>query len=344
MTLRLRGETVVGAEQPGLGYCRRGIIELVEGKTPDEALPILERTCSLAHEAYRMAFCQALEAVAQARISQPARTTRVVFAEVERLLARLWTLAQAARVANVAPLYRLALDQRESLFAALEDATGERHYWAVAVPGGVRDDLELQPLQEALTALEAGVAVWQTSVAPNGLLGRAGKGIGAISADQTRDLDLTGLAARGSRMTDDLRLSQPYAAYEDYEEQLAQGGEGQRTGDVASRLARAVADLATSRAVALAALANLPDGAHEPPVTLAKPEADRVTAGAVEGPHGLMTARFFWTSENTIHELKLYTPGMGQIVAMPELLEGRLLPQIPLILASLDLCIECLDQ
>src|SRR5215472_2372676 len=92
LTLRLRGETVVGAEPPGLGYCRRGIVRLVEGSMPDAALPIVERTCSHAHEAYRIAFCRALEEASGSKVSEMAEASRTLFAEIEFLLARLGTL------------------------------------------------------------------------------------------------------------------------------------------------------------------------------------------------------------------------------------------------------------
>src|SRR5579863_3800940 len=108
LTLRLSGETVVGvapvdaagALAPGAtGYCRRGVAELCVGRAPDDALAIVERSCSLAGPAHRQALCLALEAVAGVEAPESDRIARSLFAELARILARLWTLGQVARAA-----------------------------------------------------------------------------------------------------------------------------------------------------------------------------------------------------------------------------------------------------
>ncbi len=362
---QLRGETVAEVLSPGLGYCQRGIVELVEGKTPTEALPIIERTCSLAHESHRIAFCQALEMAANTKISSTAESTRVLFAEIERMLARLWTLALAARAASAMQLYQLALEQRESIFAALEAATGERHYWRITLPGGARTDLQFEPLQETLNVLQPGLAGWEAIAAPTGQLGRSGVRIGIITEEQVNSLGLGGLAARGSSRQSDLRVTQPYAGYSDYaakfsgdkdDEGEEEAGTGQSqgskpAGDVTARLSCAASDLIQSYGVAQAAISRLvdePQGptANEPELAteLAAPAKNYSAASSVEGPHGMVSIRFSYTNAGVISGLALETPGARLVQALPQLLDGRLLPQLPLILASLDLCIECLDQ
>jgi hypothetical protein len=37
-------------------------------------------------------------------------------------------------------------------------------------------------------------------------------------------------------------------------------------------------------------------------------------------------------------------PGAELIAALPDLLQGRTMSQVPMVLASLDLCPECADQ
>ncbi len=337
-----------------MGYCRRGIVELVEGKTPDDALTIIERTCSLAHEAHRIAFCQAMEAATNTQISASAQSIRVVFAEIERILARLWTLALASRAAMATQLYHLALEQRESLFAALEGATGERHYWGIAVPGGIREDLELQPLQETLNFLEQGLAGWKTVVAPTGQLGRSGLRIGVIPPEQAQSMSLTGLAARGSIHVSDLRVTQPYARYGDYQTELSGGSNDeettedaniQHTGDVQARLACAASDISKSYAIVQAALKELLEAANKTETNkIVAPSGEISASSSVEGPHGPVSIRFGYTNSGVVSGLVLQAPGAGVVEVLPQLLGGRLLPQIPMILASLDLCTECVDQ
>jgi Ni,Fe-hydrogenase III large subunit len=355
LTLRLRGEKVTGVLPPGLGYGRRGVVDLVEGKSPDDALPIIERTCSLAHETHRIAFCQALEMATNTTIDRDAEITRVLFAEIERLLARLWTLALAARAASAAALHETALQQRESLFTALEATTGKRHYWGISVPGGTRNDLTLEPLQEALERLQPEITAWRTAVAPTGLLGRPGNGIGIISDEQALAIGLEGVARSGSSRASDLRATEQYAAYADFQTELgnkdseadeASGSVGSKSaGDVTSRLAAAAADLLVSHAIAQKAVSKLQEEDRDSKLAIAipAPHDDVSASSVVEGPHGPVSLGYTYTRAGVITELMLETPAGRLVQALPHLLEGRLLPQVPLILASLDPCIECID-
>jgi Ni,Fe-hydrogenase III large subunit len=289
------------------------------------------------------------------KIDRDAETTRVLFAEIERLLVHLWTLALAARAASAIQLHETALQQRESLFTALEATTGKRHYWGISVPGGTRNDLTLEPLQEALEHLLPELTAWRVAVTPKGILGRTGSGIGIISEEQAHTIGLEGVARSGSPRVGDLRATQPYAAYADYQIELGKdtetdessGSAGNKpAGDVASRLTAVAADLLVSHSIAQKALRNLQEeaGDSKPLVAVAAPQDDVSASSVVQGPHGPVSVSYTYTRAGVITELVLETPAGRLIQALPHLLEGRLLPQVPLILASLDPCIECIDQ
>jgi ech hydrogenase subunit E len=334
----------VGVEPPGTGYCRRGITALVEHKSVAEALPIIEHSCSFAGTAHRIALCRALEAAADARISQHARLTRILFAEIERSLARLWVLGWVAYGMGLVQLWRDALQRREDLFAALEGATGRRQFWGVAIPGGVRDDLTLEPLGSALAQVEHDVTAWRVAIGPRGLLGRAGAGAGLIAAERAQDLGLEGMAGWGSVARDDLRRSD--SSYADLGVEWPPL-DAKRSGDVTGRVSYAVEDLAASVAIAQQCLHELPSttterAEHASALTL--PGGEHQLRAAVEGPHGAAILAATLSTASTLAGLRLETPGAATLAALPELLEGRPLAQVPAILASLDLCLECLDH
>lgn len=352
LTLRLRGETVAGVEPVQTGFARRGIAELAAGRPLDEALAIVERACSLSHEAHRLALCMAIESATGATPTKTAEQTRLVFAECERILARLWTLAQVSRAAGLPVPFGDALEQRETLFDALQTATGQRHYWAVAVPGGVREGLDVAPLGAAIAELEEALPAWRKQVAPNGPLAIAGKGAGMISAARAKDLGLTGVAAAGSYEADDLRRTRPYGAYAGMGTQL-DGASRVRSGDSAARLVCIVEDLAVSLGLARDTIAALGDTTTGAPTEAsgggtAGVGAGAVVSGAVEGPHGPIeiagTLAGNGGGDGALAQVRLTAPGVEALVAaLPELLESCRLPQAAVILASLDLCVECLD-
>lgn len=384
LTLRLSGETIVGvapvdatgALAPGaIGYCRRGVVELCVGRAPDDALAIVERSCSLAGAAHRQALCLALEAVAGVEAPESDRIARSLFAEVARILARLWTLGQVARAAEERAPYYEALEQREQLFEALEEATGERAFWSVARPGGARSDVTLAPIRAALDRFTGDVETWRVATSPQGPLGRTTTGVGRITRRRAAAWGLTGVAACGAGLADatgDLRRRAPYDGYRDVaidwpdsskarttsadddaaEGQVATQGSravgaanpnGKR-GDVADRMRCAVDDIALSVTIAQACLDALGD---EPTLGTAPILVNQWRAGegaaTVEGPHGPVTVAVTLDAQGTIARLRLETPGRGLLAALPATLTERPVAHAPLILASLDLCLECLD-
>ena len=341
LLLRLRGETIVGVEPPETGYCRRGIAALVEGRTADAALPVVEHSCSFAGTAHRIAFCRALETAAGAAPSKTAVNTRILFAEVERILARLWTLGATARAFSLAAFWQTALQQREDLFTALEDAAGTRAFWGVAVAGGVRGDLDFEPLRTALDAAETSLTAWRVAVGPQGPLGRAGKGVGRISEERAREFGLRGLAGAGSYATEDARQKDSgYTALGVDWPSL----DGKRSGDVAARLTVAVEDIAASVALAKACLGTLPDGHINDARALTIPNSALDLNATVEGPHGPVNVAFSRTATGALGDLHIETTAPAVLDALPALLEGRPLATALAMLASLDLCLECLDQ
>jgi ech hydrogenase subunit E len=339
LTLRLRGETVAGIEPVITGYCHRGVCELAGGEPLEDALAIVERACSLAHESHRIAVCMAVEKATGGKVAKPAAQTRVLFAEIERIHARFWTLAHVARAFGLNGPMQDALEQRESLFDALKTATGQRHYWGVSVPGGVRGGMDLEPLSAALATLEPALAIWRRIVGPQGALGRAGKGVGVIAAERAEDLGLTGLAARGSRAVADLRFTQKYGAYADLSRKDTERKIDQ-SGDIAARLVCAVEDIAVSLTLAqTCASALATSSATAAGIT---PAGSLSGSARVEGPHGPIEATVTLAG-GTLASLELHEPGAENLAALPELLEGQSLAQVPALLASLDLCVECRD-
>ncbi len=406
LTLRLSGETIVGVApvnadgaltQSATGYCRRGVAELCVGRAPDDALDIVERSCSLAGATHRQALCLALESIAQVEAPESDRIARSLFAEIARILARLWTLGQTARAAAERAPWQEAQEQRERLFAALEDATGERAFWGVALPGGARADLTLTPIREALDRFGAAIETWRVATGPQGPLGRTTGGVGRITRRRAAEWGLTGVAACGAGLSEatdagnpkggkgvasppaDVRRSAPYDGYRDVAidwpssskrttasvkadvkaddddgdgaAKTADGASANRSadtsgkrGDVADRMRCAVDDMALSLSVAQACLEALGD---KPALGDALIPANQWRAGegtaTVEGPHGPVTVAVSLGAQGTITRLGLTTPGAGLLTALPATLVDRPLAQAPLILASLDLCLECLD-
>ena len=342
LTLHLRGETVEAVDPVVTGFCGRGILNHAAGRSLTDVLTLLEHACATAHESHRLAFCLAVEKLATLPVDPAAQKIRVLFAELERALARLWTLYETGRAVGLHAVVFDALDQREVLFTALKEATGERVYWSVAEVGGVRSGVTFEALRSAVSELNESLPLWRGMADQRGTFSRIGENVGTVSAALAAELGLTGVAARGSAAQDDLRLTQPYSGYAD-------NMLGSRAaiptlkGDVASRLAVVVADLENSIATALALLETIESSPSVAPVALPKKlSADTATA-AVEGPHGAIRVSVRLKAPGTVVDVRLETPAEANLRSLPAILESRPLTQVPVVLASLDLCPACSD-
>jgi Ni,Fe-hydrogenase III large subunit len=330
-----------------VGYCHRGIEALAAGKAVPQALDIVERSCSFAGHSHRSALCQAIETATGAAPSARSSLIQALFAEVERTLERLWLLGMTARAAGLHALFHDALGQRELLFEALSSMTGQRLFWGIAEPGGVRElegSADLESLAGVVEKLTPAVETWRVSLGPRGPLGRVGSGIGRITEERARALHLAGVAARAAGVEADLRRDAPYGAYAQVTFDWAEdGADPPSGGDVAARMALAVSDMATSVRLTrtfLEALPSAEDTAVVPSGTRAGGGSGR---GAAEGPHGPVEASVTLTPAGAVDHVSLQLPSAALVAALPELLEGQRLDLVPMILASVDLCMECRD-
>ena len=333
------------AEQPDAGYCRRGVAALAIGLPLVDALDLVERTCALSGAAYREALSQAVERATNTTTPPQARALRTLFLEIERILARLWYLSECARACDLSFYQGHALDQRETLYTALQEATGSRHFWRIALPAGARDDLTVSGLGPALKALESSLEGWRRATDTHGPLGRAGANVGVISAKVAGTLGLTSLAAAGSLPVEDLRRTQAYGGYADLTEEITwPSAPTSLKGDAAERMRVAVADLATSYAIALSCVSIVEGGPLEYQARLGTPAADTRGEARIEGAHGPITVRVTLGPESEIVTLALESSARTTVDALPIILEDTRLDKVPLLLASLDLCLECNDQ
>ena len=343
LTLHLRGETILGADLHDDLAAVRGIAALAEGRPLAEALTLVERVCALSGTAHRLVFCMAVEDAAGARVPRGAQLMRVLFAELERMLARLWVLALTARAMGQSAPYRQALELREMLFSALELATGARVYWGVVVPGGVRGGIDLAPLHTVLGRLAPMLDTMRTAVASHGPLGRAGAGLGGVSGERVLALGIHGLVTQGVAAADDLRRTRPYGGYADVS--IEWPAHGATLSDAAARLRSCMNEIDTSRHLARQCLELLQDEwQDEPPVLLEFEGAIEQTQASVQGPHGPVTGALGLDERLRVTGVQLDVPGRRLLAAVPALLLGHSVREVPILLASLDLCTECVYQ
>lgn len=138
LRLGIRGGTVEQLET-WLGYTHRGVLALMQGKSPRTAARFAARLVGETTVAHSIAFARATEAALACDIPPRARGLREVMAGLERIL---WCLDLASAIAEAAGQPSgLTARSAEALRTAAGVAFGHRLMMDCVVPGGVAADI-----------------------------------------------------------------------------------------------------------------------------------------------------------------------------------------------------------
>ncbi len=336
--LRLQGETITGVEMT-TGYTKRDVEALLMQRGGEDRLKLAERLCGSAAHHHRLALCLALEWLTGVTPPPRASALRSLFCEVERLLSHLAWAAQTARAAEQPRAFYAAIEAREQLVAALEQATGQRLLWGLPIPGGIASAPDCAPLEQTLSDTSAALEELEQHLARNRAMRRRTQGLAVITTEQARDAQLTGPVARAAGLENDTRRDAPYDAYASLE---LPARSGSAAGDTHARITTRLAEMRASIELATHLLNHLPDS------PLAAPFPDLLPAGeaeiSVEGPQGQERWRARGDGSAHLADVTITTASQRNLAAVPLALEGNDLGNALLILASLDLCIACIDK
>ncbi len=269
---------------------------------------------------------------------------RVFFAELEMTLSALWSLAELARALNLRSLRALGLEQRERIYEAASEATGQRVYWAIARPGGVREGIQFGAARDLLEWLHGAVETWRVATAPKGALRRAAERADARQAQAATDAttDATGKAnpPAGQPAREDARRRAPYDGYraitldwtplDDLPESVA----------VTSCALRLATRLKLSYDIMRVCAETLGDAL---PAQASAPLKAGQGSATIQTAHGPARVDVTLADDQTIAQVRLTTPCAAALAQAPGWLLGHTLADLPATLVGLDLCPSCAD-
>lgn len=215
-------------------YKHRGVELGFEGMSIDDGVLLAERCEGVASVAHAIAFCNAVEAIANVEISLPAGLVRVIHAELERIANHLDSTIRHTEGAGQAVAFARLTTHKERVQRLRSRLCGSRFGRGVVVPGGVAGPPALTggEILAALDRLEASIrADMKLLLATPSFTDRL-RGTGVLSPETARLYAAVGPVGRGSGLMEDVRFARPYAAYEHLGHQLL---EIREDGDALSR-------------------------------------------------------------------------------------------------------------
>ena len=311
LVLELDGEIVERCD-PHIGLLHRGTEKLMESRTYLQNLPYFDRLDYVAPMNQEHAWCLAIERLTGTVVPRRASLIRVLYSEIGRVLNHLLNVTtQAMDVgALTPPLW--GFEEREKLMVFYERASGARLHAAYFRPGGVHQDLTddlLNDIEQWAVEFPRVLDDLDGLLTENRIFKQRNALIGIVTEEDALAWGYSGVMVRGSGMAWDLRRSQPYECYDEFDFKIPVG----KNGDCYDRYLCRMAEMRESTSIIKQAVAKL-----------RVEKGDILARGKITPP----SRRDMKTSmEALIHHFKLYTEGFhvpaGEIYAAVEAPKGE---------------------
>ena len=212
------GEVITGASVR-LGYAHRGIEKAAEQRNWVQDLYLIERICGICSHIHALAYCLAVEQLANVQAPPRAQAIRTLVAEMERIHSHLLWMGVSAHEAGFDTLFMFAWRDRERIMDMLESLTGNRVNYSANLLGGVKFDVDAaqaQSIRSGLDYLEERIRHYQDVVTHDEMFLQRTRGIGVMTRSLAEVMGAVGPTARASNVPRDLRATAPYAAYSQF--------------------------------------------------------------------------------------------------------------------------------
>lgn len=367
LVLEMEGEIVERAD-PHIGLLHRGTEKLIEYKTYTQAVPYFDRLDYVAPMNQEHAFALATEKLLGITVPKRAQAIRVLYAEIGRILNHILNITTFALDVGAITPALWGFEEREKGMEFYERVCGARLHANYFRPGGVAQDLPdglLEDINKWVEDLPKFLRDLEGLLTENRIFKQRTVDIGTVSAEDAQDWGFSGPMLRGSGIAWDLRKSQPYDGYENYDFDIPVG----KTGDCYARYLVRMAEMYESIKIVKQAIKNMPQGpvkvndykVSPPPRAEMKSsmealihhfklytEGYHVPAGetytAVEAPKGEFGVYLVSDGSNKPYRCRIRAPGFAHLQALDYMSKGHQLADAVSIIGSLDIVFGEIDR
>ena len=368
LVLELDGEIVERCD-PHIGLLHRGTEKLMESRTYLQNLPYFDRLDYVAPMNQEHAWCLAIEKLTGVKVPRRASLIRVLYCEIGRVLNHLLNVTtQAMDVgALTPPLW--GFEEREKLVGFYERACGARLHAAYFRPGGVHQDLTGDLLDDIEQWSEEFPRVLDDIdglLTENRIFKQRNADIGIVTQEDALSYGFSGVMVRGSGMAWDLRRSQPYECYDEFNFHVPVG----KNGDCYDRYLVRMEEMRQSVSIIKQAVIKIREcpgdvlarGKITPPSRSDMKtsmeslihhfklytEGFHVPSGevycAVEAPKGEFGVYLVADGSNKPYRCKIRAPGFLHLQAMDHMSKGHQLADVAAIIGTMDVVFGEIDR
>ena len=333
-----------------------------------QAIPYFDRLDYVAPMNQEHAFALAIEKILKIEVPIRAQFIRVLFCEIGRILSHILNITTHALDVGALTPSLWGFEERETLMTFYERVSGSRLHANYFRPGGVHQDLPrglVEDIAKFCKSFPKIIDDLENLLTDNRIFKQRNVNIGIVSKQDALDYSFSGVMLRGSGVPWDLRKSQPYECYSQFDFKIPIG----KNGDCYDRYLCRIEEMRESIKIINQCLASMPsgpvkstDGKITPPSKKEiknsmealihhfklftegyRVDKDEIYT-AVEAPKGEFGVYLISDGTSKPYKCKIRAPGFSHLQAMDYLIKGHMLADVPAVLGSLDIVFGEIDR
>lgn len=340
--LTLEGETV-NHVRTHCGYIHRGIEKMCESNTYPQMIPLTDRMDYMSAHQNNEAVSLCVEKALGIEVPDRVKVIRTIMSELSRIAShQLWWSAFCMDLGGLTAFF-YGMRDREKILDMFEEATGGRLIQSYICPGGLMNDIHpnfVTRVKEFIPYFRKKLPEYDQLVTGNIIFKERTKGIGVMSCEEAIAWGVTGPSGRGSGFSCDVRIHEPYSAYDRVEVKEILYHEG----DTFARYKARMDEMWESLRIIEQLIDQIPAGDHtvkmKPIIKL--PQGDYYQR--VETSKGELGVYIVSDGEKYPLRVKFRTPCFNNLFVIEKLAVGHKIADLVAVSGSMDLVIPDIDR
>ena len=355
LDLEIDGEQVVDVDVK-VGQVHRSIEWLgMNRNNLVQTLYLAERICGICNVCHPYCLALAVEQAADIVVPERAEYIRVIAAEMERIHSHILWAGVAAHEIGFDTVFYLTWRVREEIMDLIEHVFGNRVTKAIFQFGGVRRDItaeQLPLIQKGLDYYKSIFEQLRRIFLEDETVKMRCRNVGILNKEDALKLITVGPTVRASGVPKDVRQDQAYSAYADMNIKAITPDivTGTVVGDVYDRIIVRLLEVVQSIEIIEECIAKMPEGpilteTKMPRLLKMLTDAEGEGVGRVEAPRGedIHYVRLE-AGVSTLSTWKVRAPTYLNLMAVPTMLKGMQIADVPITFASIDPCMSCTNR
>jgi NADH-quinone oxidoreductase subunit D/NADH-quinone oxidoreductase subunit C/D len=340
--LLLEGETIRKVT-PHCGYIHRGIEKMCEKSTYQQIIHYTDRMDYLSAHINNEAVSLCVEKALGIEVPERVKVIRTILAELNRIAShQLWWAALGMDMGALTTFF-YGLRDREHILDIFDQTTGSRLVQSFICPGGLMYDVHpdfVKRIREFIAYFRKKLPEYDRLLTGNIIFLERTKGLGVMTKQQVMDYGITGPSARACGVSCDLRIHQPYSAYDRVEVKEILASEG----DTFARYKVRIDEMYESMRILEQLIEILPEGDHTAKMKAVVKLPEGEYFQSVETARGELGVHIISRGDKYPYRMKLRSPNFSNLFVVDEIARDTKIADLVAISGSLDLIIPDIDR